>query len=539
MLCKRDGMWYDDLGGEFMGLYFNPNNVKFVRDIRSKIYVDKTRLLSELNQILSTNDNCISVSHARRFGKTQAANMIEAYYSCGCDSKELFSQYEISSVPGVEDYLNKYNVIHLDVSSFTDYAGGDVVDAIIDALVEEFSEEYQNINYALPLHRILYKIYQVTKKQFVIIIDEWDCVIRNYSDRQDLVHKYMQFLHSLFKSMESAEFLALGYVTGILPIKKVNDESALNNFREYTMLDSKNLTQYYGFTEDEVKELCEKYDMSFDAVKNWYNGYLINGQHMYNPNSVSQSMSNHDLCSYWKNTSSFGTINNYITLNFDGLKESIIQILSGEHVPVKTGTFSNDLSQIKSRDDSLTALVHLGYLAYDEQSGTTYLPNYEVREAYNAALSSGQWKEIADSVRQCEELLRLTIDGDEANVAGIIELAHEAYTSVLTYNNENSLSCVISMAYFTAPAYYTLIRELPSGKGFADIAFVPKPYTDKPALLVELKYDKSVSAAIDQIKEKRYTSALVGYKDVILVGINYDKDGGDKKHSCVIEKWSV
>ena len=522
-----------------MGLYFNPNNEKFVRDIRSKIYVDKTRLLSELNQILSTNDNCISVSHARRFGKTQAANMIEAYYSCGCDSKDLFSKYEISSAPDFEEYLNKYNVIHLDIASFTDYAGGDVVDAITKRLIRDFKKVYPDIDYEEPLHLVISDIYEESDRQFVIIIDEWDCVIRNYSDRQDLVHKYMQFLHSLFKSMEAGSFLALGYVTGILPIKKIDDESALNNFREYTMLDSKNLTPYYGFTENEVRELCVKYDMSFDAVKNWYNGYLINGQHMYNPNSVSQSMSNHDLCSYWKNTSSFGTINNYITLNFDGLKESIIQILSGEHVPVKTRTFSNDLSQIKSRDDSLTALLHLGYLAYDEQSGTAYLPNYEVREAYNAALSSGSWKEIADSVKQCEELLRLTIDGDAANVARIIELAHEAYTSVLTYNNENSLSCVISMAYFTAPAYYNVIRELPSGKGFADIAFVPKPYTDKPALLVELKYDKSADTAIDQIKEKRYTSVLAGYKEIILVGINYDKDGGDKKHSCVIEKWNV
>ena len=279
--------------------------------------------------------------------------------------------------------------------------------------------------------------------------------------------------------------------------------------------------------------------MSFDAVKNWYNGYLLNGMHMYNPNSVCQAINRHKLNSYWKNTSSFESINNYITLNFDGLRDRVIQVLSGEPVYVNIRTFGNDLSQISSRDEALTALIHLGYLAYDEQESTAYLPNYEVRDAYNAALSIGPWKEIAESVEQSERLLRCTIKGDEESVASLIELAHEAYTSILTYNNEVSLSCVIMMAYFTAPAYYDVIRELPSGKGFADIAFVPKTYADKPPILIELKYDKTADTAIKQIKDRRYTSVLKWYDEIILVGINYDKDGEEKKkHSCKIERWS-
>ena len=259
---------------------------------------------------------------------------------------------------------------------------------------------------------------------------EWDSVIRNYADKTEAVHEYMQLLHVLFKSMESAQFLALGYMTGILPIKKIKDESALNNFTEYTMLDSGELAPYYGFTEAEVRELCDKFDMSFDAVKNWYNGYLLNGMHMYNPNSVCQAINRHKLNSYWKNTSSFESINNYITLNFDGLRDRVIQVLSGEPVYVNIRTFGNDLSQISSRDEALTALIHLGYLAYDEQESTAYLPNYEVRDAYNAALSIGPWKEIAESVEQSERLLRCTIKGDEESVASLIELAHEAYTSI-------------------------------------------------------------------------------------------------------------
>lgn len=373
-----------------MGIYFNPDNRKFTEDIRSKIYVDKTWLLEEFNSVLATNDRCVALSHARRFGKTQAADMIEAYYSCGCNSKDIFSKYDIANADDFEKHLNKYNVIHIDVSSFSDYAGADVVESIIQALIDDFQDSFPDIEYNVPLHRIIYKIYQRTKNRFVIIVDEWDCVIRNYADQPELVHKYMQFLHSLFKSMEAGRFLALGYVTGILPIKKINDESALNNFRERTMMDSKNIARYYGFTEEEVKVLCDEYDMPFDEIKNWYNGYLINGLHMYNPNSVCQAMMNHDLCSYWTNTSAFSTINQYIALGFDGLQDDIIKILAGEEVAVNTGTFSNDFSDIHSRDEALTALIHLGYLGFKKQGdnyGAAYVPNYEVRHTFLSNVS--------------------------------------------------------------------------------------------------------------------------------------------------------
>ncbi len=521
-----------------MGTYFNPDNMRFTDDVNSDIYVDKTGLIAEMNRKINKTNRCVVVSHARRFGKTQAANMLEAYYSSGCDSKDLFSKFKAADSVDFEKHLNKYNVIHLDIASITSSVDEKVVDGIRQRLVCDFKKVYPDVDYSSSLELILLDIFKKSERRFVVIIDEWDSVIRNYADKTEAVHEYMQLLHVLFKSMESAQFLALGYMTGILPIKKIKDESALNNFTEYTMLDSGELAPYYGFTEAEVRELCDKFDMSFDAVKNWYNGYLLNGMHMYNPNSVCQAINRHKLNSYWKNTSSFESINNYITLNFDGLRDRVIQVLSGEPVYVNIRTFGNDLSQISSRDEALTALIHLGYLAYDEQESTAYLPNYEVRDAYNAALSIGPWKEIAESVEQSERLLRCTIKGDEESVASLIELAHEAYTSILTYNNEVSLSCVIMMAYFTAPAYYDVIRELPSGKGFADIAFVPKTYADKPPILIELKYDKTADTAIKQIKDRRYTSVLKWYDEIILVGINYDKDGEEKKkHSCKIERW--
>ena len=520
-----------------MGIYFNPGNGSFRQAVRSEIYVDKTGLLEVLNKRIFSESKCVALSHARRFGKSQAAGMIDAYYSKGSDSKELFSGFEIAGKPDFEEHLNKYNVIHLDISSFTDSYRNDLVEKITETLYEEFAEECPEVDYSKPIQTVLSHIYKNTKAAFIIIIDEWDCVVRNFADDQELVHRYLQFLHSLFKSEESKTFIALGYITGILPIKKIKNESALNNFSEYTMLQSDEFTPYFGFTKNEVVDICKRFDMNFESVEKWYDGYVISGRHMYNPNSVCEAMSRHRLDSFWKNTSSFTTINDLITLNFDGLKEDILTMLSGGYVPVKVNKFQNDLTIINSKDDALTALIHLGYLGYDCEEGEAFMPNYEVSTAFEAALETGNWKEVADTISKCDELLWATIDGEAEKVAEYIELAHDTYTSILKYNDENSLSCAITMAYFTAPAYYNVIRELPSGKGFADIAFIPrKDSGNKPAMIIELKWDKDADTAIRQIKEKRYTGALSGYeKEIRLVGISYNKDSSDKKHECVIE----
>lgn len=522
-----------------MGTYFNPANESFTKDTNNKIYIDKTGLLEILNQLIGTSMNCVALSHARRFGKSQAAGMIDAYYSRGSDSKELFSKFEIAKEEDFLKHLNKYNVIHLDISSFADFYKEDLVDRILETIYGEMKKEYPNvISPDYPIGTILVDVYEKSGIPFVIIIDEWDCVIRNHADSPELVHKYLQFLHALFKSEESKRFLALAYITGILPIKKIRDESALNNFEEYTMLDSGELTPYFGFTESEVQELCQQYQMDFDSVKEWYDGYFISGRHMYNPNSVYRAMVRQKLDAYWKNTSAFETLNQYIYLNYDGIKEDILTMLSGGRVEVSTDFFKNDLSTIGSKDETFTALIHLGYLAYDEGTGEAYIPNYEVGLAYKAAITTGSWNKVANAISQCDKLLRATIKKECDTVAELVESAHEAYTSILKYNDENSLSCVITMAYFTAPAYYTIIRELPSGKGFADIVMIPRRDAGgKPAMIIELKWDQSADSAIRQIKERRYAGSLAGYgEEILLVGISYGKD---KKHYCSIETGKI
>ena len=359
-----------------MGTYFNPNNESFTCDKRSEIYIDKTGLLEFLNKKIGTNAKYIRVSHARRFGKSHAAGMIDAYYSLGSNSESLFSDTEIAEKKSFREHLNKYNVIHLDISSIFDFHKEDLIEEIHKRISKELRQKYDNkLEYDNDLYLLFNDIYNIEGIPFVIIIDEWDCVIRNASDNQPLVHEYLQFLHSLFKSEESKKFLALAYITGILPIKKIKDESALNNFDEYTMLKSKPITQYYGFTEKDVKGLCEKYDMDFETTKAWYNGYLIDGMHMYNPNSVSRAMINQDYDSYWRNTSSFETINTFITRNFDGLKDNILDMLSGRKFGVDVDTFQNDVSILESKDEVLTALIHLGYLGYDADRKSVYIPN--------------------------------------------------------------------------------------------------------------------------------------------------------------------
>ena len=364
--------------GDSMGILFNPGNDSYAKDRNYKIYIDKTMLLSFLNEAIGTPGNCIAVSHARRFGKSHAAGMIDAYYSLGCDSTQLFEETKIASDPDYKKYMNKYNVIHLDISSFWDDYKENIIEKIVEYIYGDLQEAFGDFfDSTKKLSFALMSIYKKNKIPFVIIIDEWDCIIRNSEDKE-LVHQYLQFLQSLFKSEESKGFLALAYITGILPIKKIKDESALNNFEEYTMIKSKPITEYYGFTEDEVRGLCKEYGMDFESTKAWYNGYLIDGKHMYNPNSVSMAMRRQEFDSYWRNTSSFASINTFITMNYAGLKDDIITMLSGGKVMVDTESFQNDLSEIYSKDDALTALIHLGYLAYDEDLLSAYIPNFDI-----------------------------------------------------------------------------------------------------------------------------------------------------------------
>lgn len=294
--------------------------------------------------------------------------------------------------------------------------------------------------------------------------------------------------------------------------------------------------EYTGFTAAEVQELCERFGMDFTQASNWYDGYMFTEfHHIYNPKSVVESMRRHKFSNYWTSTETYEALKIYMDMDYDGLRQDIVQMLGGGRVTVNTRSFQNDMKNFKTKDDVLTLLIHLGYLAYDSEAGEAFIPNKEIAGEFENAMSAGGWQEIMCILKASERLLQDTLQGDEKRVAEGLDAAHMEAASILKYNDENSLSCAIGLAYYSARREYRLIRELPAGRGFADIVFLPLPQSGKPALVMELKYDKTASAAIAQIKERKYTKALDGYTgEILLVGINYDKS--DKTHSCRIEK---
>jgi hypothetical protein len=361
-------------------------------------------------------------------------------------------------------------------------------------------------------------------------------LFREAKEDEELQKEYIYLLRGLFKSNLTDKSIQAAYITGILPIKKYGTQSAMTDFKEYSMLSPKKLAKYVGFTETEVKELCEEYDMDFAAVKHWYDGYSF-GQtdSVYNPNSVMEAVTNGEIESYWTQTETYESLKLYIDMDFDGLKESIVQMLGGAHCPIRTISFQNDMTSIQSRDDVLTLLVHLGYLAYDADKNAVYIPNEEIRQEFIAAVEDGSHKEVANLIRNSDILLEATLDMDGDAVAEVIEKAHSEVRPSQYYNNEQSLRSVIRFAYISCIDRFIQIQELPSGRGFADVVYIPKKDSGLPIMLIELKWNKTAESAIAQIRGKNYPQALEGFgSDILLVGINYDEKS--KRHSCVIEK---
>ena len=331
----------------------------------------------------------------------------------------------------------------------------------------------------------------------------------------------------MFKGTEPTKYIHLAYLTGILPIKKLKTQSALNNFEEYTMLDAGSFAPYIGFTDNEVQSLCKCYNIDYTSVKRWYDGYLLSDYQVYNPKAVVSVMKRREFTSYWSDTGTYEAIKPLINMDFDGLRTAIITMMSGDGIVINTKSFQNDMSTFKNKDDVITALIHLGYLAYHSRTRMAFIPNEEIRSEFASVLEESKWSEFIEYQKASKELLEATLDMDGGMVAEYIEKIHSEYVSTIEYNDENSLSSVLTIAYLSSMEYYFKpIRELPSGRGFADFVFIPKPTysTTYPALLVELKWNHNAYTAINQIKEKKYPSAIKSYTDnILLVGISYDK----------------
>ncbi len=420
MGCKYSVGWRD-----FMGIYLNPGNKGFWESVCSEIYVDKTGLIGCTNKCLNTEQKFICVSRPRRFGKSMALKMLSAYYSRGCDSRELFKGLEVEGNPKFREHLNKYDVIYLNMQQFLIGAKHrEITEYLEEEVLKEIREEYgeflkrQDIGLADALRRI----YAKTERIFIFLIDEWDCVMRERQDSEELQKLYLDFLRNLLKDQP---YVALAYMTGILPVKKYGVHSALNMFTEYSMVDQGVFEEYTGFTEAEVKALCSQYHMNFEEVSSWYDGYeLINFQHVYNPKSVVEAMRRGRCSNYWTATETYEALKRYINMNLDGLRDEIVKMLGRESVSVRTGKFKNDMCNLRTKDDALTLLVHLGYLAYDSVRERVFIPNNEIMGEFENAISDDGWENVMKIIVDSECLLQNTLEGRAGEVAAALDCAH-------------------------------------------------------------------------------------------------------------------
>ena len=520
-----------------MGIYLNPDSSKFEEAVNSDIYVDKTGLLAYTNSVLHTMQKYICVSRPRRFGKSTAANMLTAYYSRGCAAGQLFSRFEIAKNSAFKQYLNQYNTISVNMQEILSrsYSIYELIERFSKLVIRDLKKEYPDVDYFddTDVIECMQDVYSQKKQAFVVILDEWDCIFREYKEDKAAQEKYLDFLRDVLKDKA---YIHLAYMTGILPIKKYGTHSALNMFDEFSMIDPGPLAEYVGFTEAEVRMLCEQYQMDMTEVKCWYDGYSFENEiSIYSPRSVVSCMRFKKIGNYWNQTETFEALRIYIDMNFEGLKDDVLSMIAGNTVPVNIGNFSNDMSTFHFEDDVLTLLIHLGYVSYDYDSKTVKIPNEEVRAEYVNSVSASEWGEVSKSLKNSADTLEAIWQKRPKQVAEAISQAHFE-TSHIQYDDENALSYTISLALYAARNFYVIHRELAGGKGFADLVFIPrKKFPEKPAIVVELKWDKDVDGAIAQIKNKEYCRSLEEYRgNVLLVGVNYNRK--TKVHECVIEE---
>lgn len=520
-----------------MGMYLNLGNDGF-QSIRKGLYVDKSGLISLINKTLGTPDKLTCVSRPRRFGKSFAAKMLCAYYDKSCNSEYLFADLEIAHQPDFNKFLNQYDVICLDITWFISICGNikNIVTYIQEQVIQELSEIYPSVENMGTLPLALSQISEATGNKFIIIIDEWDALFREAKEDAALQKEYIQLLRGLFKSSQTDRTIEAAYMTGILPIKKYGTQSALTDFVEYTMVQPDCMAKYTGFTEDEVKQLCTEYHMSFEDAKKWYDGYSFSGvESVYSPNSVIKAMKRGRFDTYWTETETYESLKIYMDMDMDGLKETVVQMLGGAQCIIDTRTFQNDMTNIRSKDDVLTLLIHLGYLAYEAETKSVYIPNEEIQQEFIRALKLGRHREIARLITDSDTLLQNTLNMEGDKVAAAIEKVHHVSTAPGFYNNEQALRSVVRFAYISCIEKFQEIQELPSGKGYADIVYLPKKNTAMPVMVIELKWNKDAAGAIQQIKNRQYPQVFSGYgSDILLVGISYNEK--TKEHQCVIEK---
>ena len=516
----------------FLNSSFKNNEFELMAN--DKYFVDKTQMIEKSNELIGIKDRYICITRPRRFGKTLNAMMLASYYSKNADFKDLFDKLNISKSESYLDHLNKHNVIYITFNELPNpnCSYSEFVSRYTNLLIEDLKDLHPEleINDKMLLSDIFTQVYEKTGEGFIFIIDEWDYIFNNSLFSENDRKSFLEFLRDLLKDKAYVE---LAYMTGVLPIAKYSSGSALNMFREYNALTDKKYYKYFGFSVKETKELCKKQDeVTFEELKEWYDGYkAFKGEDIFNPRSVVYALNDGVCQSYWTNTGPMDEIIYYINSNIGEVKDDIVSMVSGIPLEIKLKGYGAEQKELNTRNQILSAMTIYGFLSYYDETLT--IPNKELRIKFEEALEDKSMGEISKLVLKSNEMLKATLRKDTKTMEELIEEAHDINIPIIKYNDENSLACVVTLAYLNARTKYKIVREMDAGAGRADFIFYPNDKS-KPAFILELKKNSTPEKALKQIKDKRYAMSLREYTGKkFAVGISYDENF--KNHKVKIE----
>ncbi len=517
-----------------MAVYLNTNTAyKDFEMLRSdKYFIDKSSIIEKINERIHTKNRYLCVTKPRRFGKTSILNMLGAFYGKACTSKTLFYGLNIAKNKTCESRQNQYPIIHIrlnrlpeDGNTYADYQA-----LIRDTLFDDLSEAYPHL--AVKNYRKISDLLAAAGDEFIFLIDEWDFIFSHslYKEHQS---EFLEFLRELLKDQP---YVALAYMTGVLPIHQYSTGSALNMFDEYTMLNDFLFHEYFGFTQQEVSMLCQRQSkLTAAQIAEWYNGYITGeGTKIYNPRSVVLALINGKCQSYWTRTGKMDEVLFFLKYNIAEVRDDVIKMVN--HIPVQIEIKKEYTAGQKSpanRKEIYAAMIVFGLLSYFE--GELRIPDLELMIEFEHALEDDDFEYAALLVKNSKEVLNATLDKKEEAVTSYLHNIHNSEIPILKYNDENSLSCVVTLAYLSARNCYRIEREEKSGKGYADFIFYPRR-KNLPGIVLELKADSTPLDAVRQIKEREYCEKLKKeqVKRILIAGINYNTT--TKEHSCVIEE---
>ena len=477
--------------------------------------------------------------------------MIAAYFGKGVDSHGEFDMLKVSAYPWYRKHLNQHNVIRIvlnemprECSSYAQY-----IDRIQALLIDDLMMAYPEVR-ILETDAVwdaLTKVHEYCRgEKFIFVLDEWDYIYhQDFATSRDKAN-FTKFLSNLLKDKAYVE---LAYMTGILPIAKYSSGSELNMFFEFSMAMSGTFSEYFGFTDEEVDTLYQKYlqvtenpNVTRDGLRLWYDGYLTaKGQRLYNPRSVIGALTFNQLGSYWTSSGPYDEIFYYISANVDAVKDDVALMIADNPVPAKIQEYAAASMELKTRDEIFSAMVVYGFLNYEK--GYVSIPNKELMDQFAEVVqrepSMGNVYKLA---RESGRMLAATKAGDTKTMIEVLEYVHNTHSPIQVYSNEAELASIIRWVYQKALDFYRIEREDKAGVGYVDFIFYPYVKSDD-AIIIELKVNHTAQEAILQIKDRQYVLRFEGkfgekpeYTGCILaVGIAYDKDDEKKRHECKVE----